>query len=225
MSADLAAQASARLVRSTRSAPPRRIGPNALTRVAEALTERVGPARADAVFRAAGLAHRFAAPPTAPVPVAEAAALTRALFQAVGPAEAHLTTRRAGALLGAYLLAVRIPRGAQAVIKASPRRLGATLLFAAMARNAATFAGDGGKFSVARAADGWRIRLDGSALAGAESGSALWSERPVCGLFSGAFEALLRALVDDGVRVRETCCAAQRPGPCLFEARLGDRVR
>lgn len=196
---------------------PRRIGPNALTQVADALVASGGRARAEAVFEAAGLWRRLAAPPTAMVPAAEAAALNRALFETLPREEAEAVLARAGARLGDYLLAHRIPRLAQRLIRAAPSRLGRALLYGAIRRNAETFAG-ADRFSAAISAQSDILTIEESAPAADMRGA----DGPVCGLFAGTFERLLRVLVSDRLRVREIECAAMGAPACRFAVRRRD---
>lgn len=200
---------------------PRLIGPNALIQPAAAMRALCGSRWTEKVFDAAGLHHRLATPPRTMIPAHEAGRLNRALYATLPGDLADRVTAEAGRRLGDYLLAHRIPWIAQGLIRWAPGGLGRRMLYGAMGRNAGTFAG-AERFTVDCGPVGDRIRIDGSALSTEIRGS----DRPVCGLFAGTFERLLRRLVDDRIRVREIACAGQRAAPdpmgptapCVFEA-------
>ena len=85
------------------------IGPNAITRMSEALTISLGSGICRDVFTAAGLERHLATPPTKMVDEIEVARLHRALIERLGPTEAAEISREAGRLTGDYLLENRIP--------------------------------------------------------------------------------------------------------------------
>ncbi len=189
--------------------PSARIGPNAVTRVAEALTARDGPGACRTVFEAAGLAHHLDAPPTAMVDEADVAALHRALFDVLGAEEAAEVAWEAGRLTGLYLLAHRIPRPAQAILRHLRRPLAARILLKAIARHAWTFAGSG---TFAHGFDpGLWLRLDGSPVC-----RDIRTEAPACHYFAATFETVLAAMLGPRTRVVETDCAAAGAAACVF---------
>jgi divinyl protochlorophyllide a 8-vinyl-reductase len=183
-----------------------RIGPNALTRVAEAL----GPEDAARVFAAAGLSHRLAAPPDGMVPEDEVVALHQALRHELGTARARAEGREAGRLTALYLLAHRIPRPAQRVLRWLPAPLAARALLAAIARHAWTFAGSAA--FRARAGHPCVVELDGAPTCrGTTAGE------PLCDYYAATFETLFRTLVHRASRVEETECGATGAPACRFE--------
>lgn len=182
-----------------------RIGPNAVTRLAEAL----GPGEAARVFGAAGLAHRLAVPPARMVPEAEVIALHRAARALLGEDRADAAARQAGRLTAQYLLAHRIPRLLQALLRHLPPRLAAAILFRAIARHAWTFAG-GGRF---RRLPGRPPRFE---IAGGPLARTGPADHPVCGYYAATFEVLLRALCHPAARVEETACEAMGAPACRF---------
>lgn len=113
------------------------------------MRERLGAERSEAVLRAA-TGYTFASLPTEMIDEREPQALIKALVELVGPRLATTILRDAGHRTGDYLLANRIPRIAQWVMRALPRRVGLRLLLGAMQKNAWTFAGSG-RFSCATA--------------------------------------------------------------------------
>jgi divinyl protochlorophyllide a 8-vinyl-reductase len=187
------------------------VGPNAVTRVAEALDAAHGRPVTAAVFAAAGLSRHLVSPPTAVVEEAEVAALHRALRGALAPGDAERVTAEAGRLTADYLLANRIPRPAQRLLRMLPRPLAARLLARAITRNAWTFAGSG-RFS-------WRAE-GGRALLFTVEGSPVCrhvvSDEPVCQTFAATFERIFAAVLGPSVRVRETACAATGAPACVF---------
>lgn len=199
--------------------PAGRIGPNAITRVAEALPGFVGTEAARALFERAGLAAYFTRPPQDMVDEAEVARLHGELRRALGPERAAGVARSAGIRTADYLLAHRIPRAVQALLKRLPAALAARVLLAAIARHAWTFAGSG------------RFSARAPALAGAGARCAvleirdnplcrdLQAEAPACDFYAATFERLFQVLVQPRTRVRETACEACGDESCRFELR------
>jgi divinyl protochlorophyllide a 8-vinyl-reductase len=185
-----------------------RIGPNAVTRLAEAL----GDDLAGVVFEVAGLSERLADPPQRMVPEAEVTRLHRALRTTLGEAEAAAASREAGRLTAQYLLANRIPRPMQWVLKRMPAGLAARVLVNAIGRHAWTFAGSG-RF---RAIFGTPLRLE---VAGGPIPRAGRSALPVCAFYAATFETLFRALVSPRTQVTEVACEATGAPSCVFELR------
>lgn len=185
-----------------------RIGPNAVTRLAEAL----GPDVAATVFAAAGLMHRLADPPDRMVPEAEVTALHRAARRLLGEARAETASREAGRLTARYLLAHRIPRVLQWLLRALPAGIAARILLGAIGRHAWTFAGSG-RF---RVLPGRPLRLE---IAGGPIASAAAADHPVCAYYAATFETLFVALVSPRTRVIETECEAMGAAACVFQLR------
>jgi len=189
-----------------------KIGPNAVTRLAEALRELHDASICRGVFAAAGLERHLETAPTEMVDENDAARLHRALVDALGVEAATRVAQRAGGLTGDYLLAHRIPKPAQVLLRLVPRRLAASVLVKAIARHAWTFAGSGA-FSY-EFAPGLRLRLRGGPIC-----RLLSSEEPACAYFAATFERVFGAMLGQGVRVIETECEAQGATACIFEVR------
>ncbi|WP_372621416.1 bacteriochlorophyll 4-vinyl reductase [Falsiroseomonas sp.] len=185
-----------------------RIGPNAVTRLAEAL----GPALADAVFRAAGLAHRLRDPPGRMVPELEVTALHRALRAMLGEEGAVAASAEAGRLTARYLLANRIPGLLQRLLCLLPAGIAARILVGAIGRHAWTFAGSG-RF---RALPGRPLRLE---IAGGPIACAAPATHPVCAYYAATFETLFAALVSPRTQVAEVTCETTGAPACVFELR------
>jgi len=188
------------------------VGPNAITRMAEALTSRCGETLCGDVFATAGLSHYLASPPTRMIPEAEVAALHRAAIVSLGEERADEVSREAGRLTGEYLLAHRIPVLAQRVLKRLPPALASRILAAAIARHAWTFVG-GGEFSYTFSG-ALTLRLKDSPIC-----KDIRTQEPACGYFAATFERVFGEILGPSLRVIETECEAAAAPACLFEVR------
>lgn len=169
-----------------------RIGPNAVTRLAEAAAARMGDAACAALFAAAGLGHHLARPPETMVDEADVMALHRTLA-ALHPAEAERIAADAGVRTARYLLGHRIPRPAQAVLRVLPPGLAARILLAAIGKHSWTFAGSG-RFE-ARAGRDVRVRIEGGPFR--EPAAAA----PLLAFYESVFAHLFATLVSRRSRV------------------------
>jgi divinyl protochlorophyllide a 8-vinyl-reductase len=191
-----------------------RIGPNAITRVAEVLPPRVGSEATRRLFDRAGLLRHLLAPPQTMVDEAEVRALHGALREALGLPMAREVARAAGERTADYLLAHRIPRPVQRLLKLLPAPLAARVLMAAMRRNAWTFAGSGHFSADAVARRRCLLTIRGNPLCRGVSAA-----EPACDFYAGTFERLFQLLVHRGARVRELACEACGDEACRFELR------
>ena len=189
-----------------------RIGPNAITQLAAALEARHGAAFTGRILESAGLGRYREAPPAAMVPESEVTSLHVALRAALDPAGCATVCRDAGERTGDYLLANRIPRAAQAVLRLLPAPLASRALLAAIGRHAWTFAGSG-RFT-AEPGTPLVLSIRGCALC---RGAALGA--PGCVYYAATFERLYRALVAPAARVSEVSCEACGADACRFEVR------
>lgn len=189
--------------------PSGRIGPNAIIRTAEALAAHVDAGTRDRIFADAGLAAYLTSPPDAMVAEAEVVALHRAVRATLAPAVGDAVMRDAGARTARYLLAHRIPRPAQGVLRVLPARLAARALLALIARHAWTFAGTAEvRVEPGRPAT---VTFRGSPFARLPDAVA-----PACGFYAATFEVLFRELVHPASRAVETRCAATGAEFCEF---------
>ena len=182
-----------------------RIGPNAILQHLPVLDARIGERmRAALLYRA-----EVTEPPadSGMVPEAEVARLHHAVRLFL-PDRAADIQRAAGLAVGDYILAHRIPRAAQAVIRALPAWLGARVLTMAIAKHAWTFAGSG-QFRVLSHAP-LRIEIAHNPLA---IGPA---DAPICDWHAAVFERLFSRLVWPRVRVEEVECTAMGAEACRF---------
>lgn len=191
---------------------PGRIGPNAITRIAEAVAARRGPAVLADLFAAAGLARHLSEPPTRMVDEREVTRLHAVLRARMGNAEARELSVVAGQLTGDYLLANRIPRPMRWLLPKLPAVLASRVLLAAVGRHAWTFAGSG-RF---RAVPGRPVRLS---IEGCPICRGAQADEPLCEYYAATFERLYRALVHPGAVAVQTGCTAAGAGACRFELR------
>lgn len=186
-----------------------RIGPNAVIRVEEAVAAIEGAGAALRIFQGAGIAKWLERRPTEMVDETRVAALHRSLHGVLGDGRARTIGWIAGQRTADYLLANRIPRAAQTVLKGLPPRLAAPILTRAIARNAWTFVGSG-QLDV----EGGRpivISVKDCPLCKGVSSAA-----PYCDFYGGTFERLFTRLVNPGSRAREIACQATGGGACAF---------
>ncbi len=193
--------------RRSEDARPGLIGPNAVLQMLPVLEQAGGVALRDRVMAAAGL---FAPPSDAGLmPEAPAARLHQAL-RVIDPVLAPALAWAAGVGTARYIMAHRIPRAAQAVLRVMPRPLAARLLSAAIDRHAWTFAGSGQFRVVAplvfEIADNPIVRGE-------------VSDAPLCHWHRAVFETLFRSLVDDRLRCTEVACCAMGDPACRFVLR------
>lgn len=187
-----------------------RIGPNAVSRVIEALNASEARGLQAHIFEQADATQWLRQAPSDMVDERRVSALHRALRDTLGPAQAVRISRSAGERTGDYLLACRIPAAAQKLLRHLPAWLAARLLARAIARNAWTFCGSG-QFTIARAKR-LEFIITGSPLARGLAPS----DGVACHYYAAVFERLYRALVSPGLRVTEIACAARGDSCCRF---------
>jgi divinyl protochlorophyllide a 8-vinyl-reductase len=200
--------------RSQRRAGPGRIGPNSMTRVAQALRDEGGEPTARKVFEHAALLAWLVDPPTEMIDESVVRRLHVAMREVLGPDGSGRIAREAGAATADYLLEHRIPSLAQTVLKHLPAVLAERLLLAAVSRHAWTFAGSG-RFATALGTPAVVEIVDNPLC------RAVASHAPVCHFHAATFERLWRVLVADETRVVETACCACGAPACRFELRRG----
>lgn len=183
-----------------------RIGPNAILQHLPVLDAAIGERLRGALLHRAGVTE----PPQDAGMLAEdeVARLHNAVHLYL-PDRAPAIQRAAGLATGEYILANRIPRVAQLVIRALPKPLGARLLAAAIARHSWTFAGSGA------------FRVVSHAPLIFEIGQNPLAAGPVCHWHIAVFERLFGALVWPDVRVTELECTGQGAARCLFRIAPG----
>ena len=186
-----------------------RIGPNAVLQLVPVLEARFAADEVAALFESADCVGWLSAPPAEMVDERPVARLHQALRRR-HPTDAPALAAAAGRGTGAYILAHRIPKPAQSVLKALPAPLASRMLLSAIARHAWTFAGSG-RFAATPGRPAIVEIADNPVVAGEHAAG------PVCHWHAGVFETLFRTLVHPRSRARETaCCAAGAPA-CRFE--------
>jgi divinyl protochlorophyllide a 8-vinyl-reductase len=187
-----------------------RIGPNAVIRLAEALDALESKAVTRKLFIAASLESYVHALPDAMVPEEEVIVLHHHLRSNLGADRAASVSWIAGFRTADYLLANRIPKPVQRLLKLLPARLAAFILLRAIGAHAWTFAGTS-CFS-------WRM---GRPITLAFEDCPLCrrdrTAQPCCSYYSATFERLFRELINADTAVRETECIAAGGGACRFE--------
>lgn len=191
--------------------PDAKVGPNAVTQVAAALRAWGGESLAQKVFMAAGLGNVLASPPEQMVDQAMAARLHETLRVTLQPKDATQIASEAGRRTADYLLANRIPKPAQWVMRALPPRLAAPILLKAMASNAWTYAGTGRVRT--QAGNPCVLEILDNPLA-----------QPGCPWHVAVFERLFRALVARGAQVTHAPCCANGATACRFEITLSRKA-
>lgn len=183
-----------------------RIGPNAILQLVPVLDRACGRATRERLLAAGG----FDAVPDASAMIDEGAvARVHQALRAAFPKTAAALGWAAGTRTGDYIRINRIPRPAQAVLRALPRTLATRLLARAIAKHAWTFAGSG-RFSIVGHRPLTVEIADNPVVRGERAAT------PVCHWHAAVFERLFRTLVDPNLRCREVaCCAAGAPA-CRF---------
>lgn len=188
------------------------VGPNAILRVCEALREHLGAERTTAALASAGLQGCLEQAPDAMVAEDDVARLQALVRSTLDVAGARAVLLEAGRRTGDYLLANRIPRQAQAVLRCLPEPLAARALARAIGRHAWTFAGSG-RFS-SRPGRVFEFRIEGCPLC-----RRLKSGAPACDYYAATFERLFGQLVHRHARAAEIACQARGDPACVFELR------
>jgi divinyl protochlorophyllide a 8-vinyl-reductase len=190
-----------------------RIGPNAITRVAEALRPLGGDSAVRRVFGRAGLAAYVDTPPQAMVDEAEVTALHAAMRAELGADTARQVAADAGRRTADYLLAHRIPSFAQRLLRALPAGLAARLLLRAIGAHAWTFAGSG-HFCGRPMRGGMQLQIQHNPLCRGQRSAA-----PACDFYTAVFQRLFTVLVHPRAQATEQACEARGDPACVFEIR------
>lgn len=190
-----------------------RIGPNAVTRIAEALQAYEGEDAMRAIFTAAGLSRYLSAMPEHMICEREVTALHGVLRERYGLDRARRIGNDAGCRTGDYLLAHRIPKPVQSLLRCLPSQLSSRILSRAITRHAWTFAGSGSF----RIEPGAPLRF---VIAGGPISRGIHSGQPVCDFYAATFQRLYRKLVNPRTTVVEAACEAAGAPACVFELRF-----
>ena len=180
------------------------IGPNAILQLLPILEQAGGRQFRDQVMAAAGV---FEPPSNAGLMDEAPAARMHQALRVIEPEMAPSLAWAAGEATGLYILAHRIPKAVQVLLKVLPKALSARLLSKAIAKHAWTFCGSG------------RFHLKGPMWFEIEDNPIVRSEVsdvPLCHWHRAVFETLFRTLVDDRLRCREETCCAMGARACVF---------
>lgn len=175
---------------------PGKIGPNAILQVQGVLVDALGEAQMHTIMHEAGLGHYLRQAPRNMVDEREVVRLHQAVRTALPECAAIAILTRAGEQTAAYILANRIPRPVQAVLKRLPASLASTILLRAIARNAWTFTGSGSfAFQVGKPT---RITLTRCPAC-----DQVYRRDEACAYYTATIQGLFAALVHPRARVRE----------------------
>ena len=187
------------------------IGPNAVLQLIEALKAaglyRGIPRRCS---RRPGWRIWLVDPPEKMVDQRGVARLHQAIRAMSSPAEGVALMAESGRLTADYILANRIPKPAQALLKLLPPRLAAAAFVPAIKAHSWTFAGTG-KFA-GKAGSPTVFTLIGNPLCAGERAAT-----PVCTWHAAVFQRLFQVLVSPRARAVETECEACGGAFCRFE--------
>jgi divinyl protochlorophyllide a 8-vinyl-reductase len=186
------------------------IGPNAIIQMVATLNTDWGTLGTRRLMDAVGLGAYVDQPPRSMVAQAEVAALHQQLYRVVDCQEFKRLSAEAGRRTGDYLLAHRIPRAVQWLLKRLPDALAARVLARAIQKHAWTFVGSG----VFRYR--WQGQLEFSITGNPITGG-LHAAVPICDYYAGTFERIFRVVVNDTWRAVERSCEATGAGACVFE--------
>lgn len=184
-----------------------RIGPNAVLQLAPVMDRIAGATARHALFAPLGFDPLPDA--TAMIEETRVAALHQALRHDY-PDLARAIAIAAGQGTGEYILAHRIPRRAQTLLRALPARLAAPILTRAILAHAWTFCGTGSL--AARSGPPVVFTLTGNPIIRGETAPAA-----LCHWHAAVFERLYSRLVHPQARARETSCHATGAPACRFE--------
>jgi len=187
-----------------------RIGPNAVIQTAAALRDLEGAAKTEEVFAAAGLGRYLTAPPGEMVDEREAADLFATLYRLLPRDRADAVAREAGTRTGDYILANRIPKAAQTILRLLPRAIAGRLLLAAIAKHAWTFAGSGHP-----------SRPAAMSLAITDNPVSM----PDCVWHKAVFTRLFARIVDPRTEVHHGSCCHAGAAACVFTISVAPRGR
>lgn len=188
-----------------------RIGPNAIIRIAEAITAHKDYSNTIEIFTAAGLSHYIERKPEEMVDEGEVSRLHAVLRNQLGLQEAAAISSIAGQKTGKYLLKHRIPSAAQRLLRLLPPGPSARILLKAIDEHSWTFCGSG-IFS-------YQI---GHPLILSITGCPICREghnhsTPLCDYYTATFATIFSALVSPHSQVNETACQASGATACRFD--------
>lgn len=177
------------------------VGPNAILQLRAPLLARGGEDLVNDMLRAAGLTTM---PSEAGMIDETLAARAHAALPSLVPDPSRVA-HEAGTATAQYILAHRIPKTAQRVLRRLPAKLATPLLTRAIARHAWTFSGSGTFNVVCRRP--LILEILQNPLHGANS----------CCWHIAVFETLYQTLADPRIKVTETTCRSRGDTSCRFK--------
>jgi divinyl protochlorophyllide a 8-vinyl-reductase len=195
-------------MRRTETAPrPALIGPNAIIQTVRALNDLHGAPAAARLLIASGQGHLIDHAPTTMVDEADFHTLVHALVVQSGSSATSRVLQIAGQHTADYLLAHRIPRPFQRLVRLLPRRAGLWLLLKAISFHAWTFVGSGQfRFAVAGHPAIHVVVTHPTAY-------------PVVHFYGGTFGHLLRVLIDPQTTLHTGIMQAMHGIDCMYIVR------
>ena len=184
-----------------------RIGPNVILQTVAVIRERFGDAAAAGVL--ADTPWRLDRLPTGMVVEADVRSMVHATLRRFGDDAAHQVMDAAGVGTAHYLLANRIPKIAQVVMKLAPASVALRVLLTSIQRNSWTFAGNA-RFVVTYGTPTVVEFHDCAMCRG------LHSSGTECQFYAATFRQLLTSLVSARTQVVESCCMAAGAACCRF---------
>jgi len=187
-----------------------KVGPNAITRVIEALQRLESPQAIHHICQASRLEAYLCEAPAEMVDEQAVARLHDVLHGELGDARARTVGRIAGQLTGDYLLGFRIPRQVQMALRCCPAAVSSRMLSKAIAKHSWTFVGTGA-FS-ARHGRPTTFEIRNCPICRGQQNA-----EPYCDFYAATFERLYSRLVHQRARVVEVGCQAKGASTCTFE--------
>ncbi len=180
---------------------PGKIGPNAILQVQDVLTNTLGNAQMRSIMHQAGLSHYLDAAPSSMVDEQDVVRLHQAVRTTLPHAPALAILSKAGTQTGQYILAHRIPKPVQALLRWMPAHLASRVLLRAIAQHAWTFAGSGAfTYTI-----GPSTHLKLTACPGC---SQVYAPDEACVYYTATLEKLFAALVHPKSKVTEALPAS-----------------
>lgn len=183
------------------------IGPNSAIQLGLAMRELCGADAAQRLFEMAHCQDLLSTPPTSMIDEAIPARLFTTLWVFWPHADAMKIAREAGRRTADYVIAHRIPRLAQVLLRMAPRPVAVGLLLRAIQRNAWTFVGSGTCSVMAGAPSVITIRNNPLLM-------------PDCAWHEAVFQRLFECLIARGTGVQHTACCRDDDPACRFEITL-----
>ena len=186
------------------------IGPNVVLQLIPAAIALGLGDRLQTLFKAAGFENWWTDPPKEMIAAKDAAILFCAIHKTFSGMEAEALLTRAGQMTADYLLANRIPRAAQVILRLMPRNISVPVLSNAIAKHAWTFAG-AGRFQ-ARMTPALQFEIAGNPLC-----ADLQTSYPSCHWHAAVFQRIFESIFHKPVRVIEKDCACVSDRFCRFD--------